>query len=351
MDSTRTARRALVVGLGFLAASLAAPATAESGRPEKAEVTLAIGGVSPQMYFLPVVLADRLGYFEKAGVKVTRTDMGSGTKALQAVVSGGADVAAGSFEHPIRMQARGQDIKAFVKFGLYHGNVLGIGTRHVQDYKTPADMKGWKIGVSSPGSSSHQFAVLLLAKYGVKPSEVSFIAVTQGPGGVAAMRTGGELDAVSLTDPSITRLESSGDIKVVADSRTLEGTVAAYGGETISGSMYTTGAYMEKNPNTVQALTNGILGALAWMKKASAEEIMAKLPPEYLGTDKDLYRTMLEKNITSFQHDGTFSMKAAEVTLDFLRKTDPELKDVTVDLSKTYDPRFVEAARANPRPN
>jgi len=65
-------------------------AQAQALKPEKANFTLAIGGVSAQMYFLPVVLADRLGFFEEAGLKVNMINTGSGTKGLQAVVSGGA---------------------------------------------------------------------------------------------------------------------------------------------------------------------------------------------------------------------------------------------------------------------
>jgi len=87
-------------------------AQAQAPKPEKASITLALGGVSAQIYYLPVVLADQLGYFEEAGLKVSMINTGSGTKALQAVVSGGADMTAGSFEHVIQLQGRGQDIKA-----------------------------------------------------------------------------------------------------------------------------------------------------------------------------------------------------------------------------------------------
>lgn len=331
--------------LALMILCLPQPALAQ-GKPEKTDITLAIGGVSAQMYFVPVVLAERLGYFTDAGLKVTKIDTGSGAKGLQALVGGSADITAGSYEHPIRLQARGQDIRAFVKFGRFHGNVLGIATRNAARYTSPADMKGWKIGVSAPGSSSHMFAILLLAKSGLGPTDASFIAVTQGQGGVAAMRTGGELDAVSLTDPAISELESTKDIVVVADSRAMDGTVLAYGGETISGVLYTTGDYMTKYPNTVQAMTTAILRALDWTRKATPEEIMAKLPPEIIGQKPDLYRRMLSKNMPNFDHDGSFAAAPTEVTLAFLRKTDAELKDAKVDLTRTYDNRFVANARA-----
>ncbi len=336
---------AAIAALTTLSPGSSQTAAAQAATLEKPNVTLLIGGVSGQMYFLPVVLAERLGYFKDAGLQINKIDTGSGAKALQALIGGSADVAAGSFEHPIRMNARGRAIKAFVKFGRFHGNVLGIVTRRMQDYKTPADMKGWKIGVSAPGSSSHLFAGLLLQKYGVRNEDVSFVAVTQGPGAVAAVRTGKELDAVALTDPAITELESTNDIAVVADSRNLAGTEEVYGGETISGVMYTTADFIQHNPKTVQAMTDAIARALAWMKTASIDDIAAKVP-DFQSGKPDLYKAMVAKNITSFHHDGTFSLKAAEVTLDFLRKTDAEMKDAKVDLATTYDNTFAEKAKA-----
>ena len=319
---------------------------AQAPKPEKASFTLAIGGVSAQIYYLPVVLADRLGYFEEAGLKVNMINTGSGTKALQAVVSGGADMTAGSFEHVIQLQGRGQDIRAIVKFGLYYGNVLGVVSHRAKDYKSPADMKGWKIGVSATGASSQFFVALLLAKHGVKPDEVSFIGVGQGPGGIAAVRTGKNLDAIAVTDPTITELENSKDIIVVADSRNLEGTVEVYGGETISGVLYTREDFIRQNPNTVQATATAIIRALEWIKKANIDEVTAKVPQEFWAGRPELYKVMLEKSISSFENDGRISPTATELTLGFLRKIDPALRDAKLDLAKTYEGSFVEKARA-----
>ena len=321
-------------------------AQAQAPKPEKASITLALGGVSAQIYYLPVVLADQLGYFEEAGLKVSMINTGSGTKALQAVVSGGADMTAGSFEHVIQLQGRGQDIKAIVKFGLYHGNVLGVVSHRARDYKSPADMKEWKIGVSAMGGSSQFFVALLLAKYGVKPDQVSFIGVGQGPGGIAAVRTGKGLDAIAVTDPTITELENSKDIIVVVDSRSLEGTIEVYGGETISGVVYTRVDFLKQNPITVQATVTAIIRALEWIKKASIDEVMAKVPQEFWTSRPELYKVMLEKSISGFQHDGRISPKATEVTFDFLCKIDPALRDAKLDLTKTYEGSFVENARA-----
>jgi NitT/TauT family transport system substrate-binding protein len=114
--------------------------------------------------------------------------------------------------------------------------------------------------------------------------------------------------------------------------------------------LYATGDFLKKNPNTAQALATAIGWTLDWMRTASIEDIANKVPPEFAGGRPELYRTMLERNITSFQHDGTFSPEGANVTLEFLRKTDAELKDTKLDVSKAYDPSFAEKAKSMPRP-
>ena len=85
-------------------------------------------------------------------------------------------------------------------------------------YKTPADLKGKKIGVTAPGSSTNVMVNFFLAKAGLKPTDVSIIGVGATQGAVAAMRSG-QIDALSNLDPVITLLQRSGDLKVLSDTR------------------------------------------------------------------------------------------------------------------------------------
>jgi len=82
-----------------------------AAKPEKPDVTIAVGGKS-SLYYLPMALADRLGYFKAEGLNVEIADFAGGSKALQAMVGGSADVVAGGFDHVIVMQARGQKLQA-----------------------------------------------------------------------------------------------------------------------------------------------------------------------------------------------------------------------------------------------
>ena len=77
--------------------------------PEKPALTMAVGGL-PGLYYLPVLTAQQLGYFKDEGLDVTLEDFAGGSKALEAVVGGSADVGAGAFEHTLFMQARANTI-------------------------------------------------------------------------------------------------------------------------------------------------------------------------------------------------------------------------------------------------
>ena len=93
--------------------------------PEKPDLTLGVGGKG-LLYYLPLTLAEQLGYFKEQGLNVTINDFAGGAQSLQALVGGSVDVVAGAYEHTIRMQAKGQDIKAVIELGRFPGIVLGV---------------------------------------------------------------------------------------------------------------------------------------------------------------------------------------------------------------------------------
>src|SRR5258708_20181717 len=121
------------------------------------------------------------------------------------------------------MQAKGQDIKAVIELGRFPGIVVALRKDKAAGSTSAADLKGMKIGVSAPGSSTNFFVMYLMSKAGLKPTDAAYIGVGIGPSAVAAIKKG-EIDALSNLDPMITKPEQDGDIKVVADSRTEEGT-------------------------------------------------------------------------------------------------------------------------------
>src|SRR6185436_2275391 len=81
-------------------------------------------------------------------------------------------------------------------------------------------------------------------------------------------------------DPMISLLESQGAIKVVADTRTPEGTRAVFGGPYPAAVLYAPKAFIDKNPRTTQALATALVRGLQWMAGHTAEEIAGVMPDE-----------------------------------------------------------------------
>ncbi len=326
---------AIAACLSFAAPGLHAQA------PEKTKLTIGVGGKT-LFYYLPLTIAEQKGYFKDEGLDVEIPDFAGGAKALQALIGGSADLVSGAYEHTITQQAKGQNIEAVVLEGKDAGIVLAMPKARAVAYKSPADLKGLKIGVTAPGSSTNMFVNILLAKAGLKPDAVSIIGVGAGAGAVAIMKRG-EIDAISNLDPVIATLEAGGDAVAVVDTRTAKGMQDVYGGAYAAGCIYAPVDFVKKNPNTVQAVVNAMVRALRFIQQSTPEQIVATVPASYY-TDKALYTAALKANLDNFRHDGAISMAAAQSVYKDLKTFDPGLQSATVDLARTFDMTFQQKA-------
>ncbi len=326
--------------LSALALLLAAP-LANAQALEKSKLSIGVGGQT-LFYYLPLTIAERKGYFKAEGLDVEVLDFPGGAKALQALLGGSVDVVSGAYEHTITQQAKGQNIEALVLQGKYAGIVLGMNKAWAAKYESPADLKGMKIGVTAPGSSTNMFVNVLLAKAGLPPDSVSIIGVGATAGAIAIMKRG-EIDAISNLDPVITMLESGGDFVPVVDTRTAKGMQDMYGGAYAAGCIYVPVDFAKKYPNTAQAVVNAMVHALRFIQTSTPDQIVAAVPPEYY-SDKALYKAALEKNLEAFKHDGIISLDASRTVYRDLKTFDPGLQNATVDLAKTINMSFVQKA-------
>ena len=133
-------RRAALISLPLFGAATAWPRWSTAQALEKPKVTLAVGGKN-LLYYLPLTIAESLGYFKAEGLEVTIADFAGGSRALQAMIGGSADVVSGAFEHTINMQVKGQRLRAFALQGRAPQIVLGINPKTMPNFKTVADLK------------------------------------------------------------------------------------------------------------------------------------------------------------------------------------------------------------------
>src|SRR3954466_5689587 len=237
-------RIALAATLALVGAQTA---QAQAPKLEKTRIALSVGGSVSQMNKIAYFVALNRNYFEQEGLDVESTAFSSGTAALQNLIGGNADVVEGSFEHTLRMQTKGQHLMCIAVFGRYPANVLLVRKSQADKIRTIADLKGRKIGISAPGASTHNFVAGLMERAGVNYKEASYVSVGTGLSAVAAMRSGSELDAIVNLDPAINALVDADEVVVLSDSRTEEGTKAAFGGPYLADCLYAKTEFVRAN--------------------------------------------------------------------------------------------------------
>ena len=341
----RSSLTAATIFAALMAAAL--PASGQDAKPELSRVRLAVGG-KPALFYLPLTVTERLGYFREQGLEVEISDFPGGARALQALIGGSADVVTGSFEHTIQMQAKSQPIVASVQLGRIPGYVLAVLSAKADRYKDPKDLKGMKIGITAPGSGTHLMVQHFMTKHGLRTDDAAFIGVGAGASAVAAVQRG-EIDALVNVDPMISLLQSQGLIKVVADTRTLDGTLQVFGGPYPAAVLYTPRTFIEKNPRTTQALVNAFVRGLRWMAGHSAEEIAAVMPEEYALGNKPLYVQAIKNSLPMFSPDGRFTREGADTAYAVLKAFDADVRNANIDVAATYTDAFVDKTPAGGR--
>ncbi|HEX7891594.1 MAG TPA: ABC transporter substrate-binding protein [Ramlibacter sp.] len=325
------------------AAAVAAPSLRAQGKPEKTKVSIAVGGKAA-FYYLPLTIAEQLGYFKAEGLDVEISDFAGGSRALQAVVGGSADVVSGAYEHTINLQSKNQMFQSFVLQGRAPQIAMGVSTKGMPGYRGVADLRGRKIGVTAPGSSTNMVANLVLSRAGLKASDVSFIGVGTSAGALAALRSG-QIDAMCNTDPVMTMLEQKGDVKIISDTRTLKGTQEVFGGPMPAACLYAPAEYVQKHPNTCQSLANAIVHGLKWLQTAGPSDIIKTVPESYLLGDRALYLASFAKIREAIAIDGLLPDDGPKTALRALASFDPGVKEGKIELGRTFTNDFARRAK------
>ncbi len=196
---------------------------------------------------MPIIIAKQLGYFRDEGLDVTIAAFSGGSKALEAMLGGSTDMTAGAYSNTLTMAAKGQKLVTIAAQVVCPGWVFGVSRKNFDKVKSPADLKGMRVGVSAPGSSTHMVVNYILHKAGLKADDVSIIGVGQAAGAVAAVRAG-QIDALIVNDPVATMLVDGGDLMPLAEMRTADGNKQVFGADYPESSVYATKSFVDKNP-------------------------------------------------------------------------------------------------------
>ncbi|MFZ4239465.1 ABC transporter substrate-binding protein [Streptomyces murinus] len=348
----KTARHASLAAAGLLALSsltacandAAGSAAGSGGGGGKGEsVKIMVGGLDKVIY-MPAMLTQRLGYFQDEGLNVQLMSEPAGVQAETALVAGQVQGAVGFYDHTLDLQVKGKPVESVVQFSRAPGEVEVVSAKAAGDVTSPKDFKGRKLGVTGLGSSTDFLTKYLAVKNGVDVSEFTPVAVGAGPTFIAALQQG-SIDGGMTTDPTVATILDKKAGKILLDMRTPEGSQQALGGPYPSSSLYMQTDWVNGHKATVQKLVNAFVKTLKWMSTHNADEIAAKMPADYSQGDKALYTQSVKSTLPMFTDDGVMPENGPETVEKVLKAFNPNIKNASVDLGKTYTTEFAKAVK------
>jgi NitT/TauT family transport system substrate-binding protein len=301
-----------------------------------------VGGLDKQIY-LPNKLTESLGYFKDEGLDVTLIDEPSGVDTETEVAAGHVDLGSGSYDHTIDLQSKGKVITSVAQLLREPGEWVMVSKQKGDAIKSPKDWLGANAGVTSLGSGTHTLMRAIAVHNGLQVSDVNFVQAGAGDTFIAAMKQG-RIDIGITSQPTVLRLQKTGDGQVLVDLSKPETTQAALGGDYPFISLWGRADWVAAHKDTVQHVVNAYVKTMKWINSHSPQEIADKLPADYEAGDPSAYVQALNDSMGMFTADGRMPQGGPEFVLKTLASFNQDLDPNKIDLSKTWDPEFVENA-------
>jgi NitT/TauT family transport system substrate-binding protein len=209
----------LALGLGGCAGKEKAGTAGGEGTASTGDYVVKIGqGVSVGLCSSPYLIAQELGYYAEEGLKYEIVQVDTGQSNLM-LTTGQIDATSNLLATIIQPMANGLEVK--IPLGIHTG-CQKVLVRPDSPIKTPADLKGKKIGTSGMATSSTVITQRYLAELGIGVTaenlEVEWVIYQAADLPLALERE--QVDAIALGDPTAYIVESEGKGRVIINQAT-----------------------------------------------------------------------------------------------------------------------------------
>src|SRR5687768_3737383 len=256
--------------------------------PASAQDVVRIGGTGNYGPVLPVAAAQELKLFDKAGVKVVFTNFAGGSASMEGLAAGEVDLV--NFFPPGLALAKRSGVKATI---VSAGTVTPRGWHLVvgknSTAKTPKDLVGKKVGITSNGSTTDFFAL-----WAANEAGGAITRVPVGGAGLVPNLLSGNVDAILAYPPLSYTVLLAGDGKSLI-----------HFGEAMKPNLpdvwIASDAIIQKNPEGLRRALIGLYSAIVYMQKNPewAIEFISK-------------KTGLAKNIATEEYNNTIKGLSAD---------------------------------------
>lgn len=172
--------------------------------------TVRVATSTTGMLYVPIYVAESMGYFAEEGLEVETQTMKSNA-IMAAVIGGDVDIYPGTPSAGLRAASQGTDIRIFgALLTQYASNLvisgekaeeLGLTEASTLDERIAA-LKGMTIAVTGAGSGTHQLALYLLRRGGMNPDRDATIMFIGGSREILAAFENDRIDGFILSNPT-----------------------------------------------------------------------------------------------------------------------------------------------------
>jgi len=270
-------------------------------------------------------VAEQKGLFRRQGLETEIIVTGQGaTAGIGALLANDIQFASAAGDSLVNAALRGGEtvmIAASVNRGLNRIMVR-------PEIKTPADLRGKKIGATRVGAVSHSVLLMMLRRWNINPAEVQVLQLGSSPNMLQALEKGG-VDGAVMTLPFVFIAEDRG-FRVLID---LAETDIYY----LHTMIASTRSYLRAKRDTALRFLKGFLEGIAFFKQNKKEslEIVRKKLRINADQERNLERSYDLLATKYYEQMPYPSLRGVETVLGILEKDNPKAKGA--DPKSFYD--------------
>jgi NitT/TauT family transport system substrate-binding protein len=294
-----------------------------------AEIALTVGkGSSNADTVMPANIGQKVGIFQKHGLNVKIVDFNGGGKMAQAMAAGAIDIGGGAGTE-LAFVAKGAPMLGICQAASTF-SFLAVGVPANSPIKSAKDLKGKKIGVSSPGSLTDWLTKQLSMKLGWGADGVTAVAIGSGVAGTIAAFRAGQVDADMGEAVLFFSMEESKVGRMLMPVTDFQASAA-------SGMLFASNALMAKRPDAIRAFLTAWLETLDYIRTHRAETL--KIKSELRGFSEAVEAQDYDLTLSMYTTTCRFEPEA----LDTLKRTfiDLKLVEAMPDITKLYTEAYL----------
>lgn len=287
---------------------------------------------------VPIYIAQEKGFYEEAGLDFTLRIFGAGGEYMSAFLSDQLDGVSPVSSEAVIMKAQGKDFKIVL---VQDSSLGGDGILAKDSIASIEDFKGKKIAVDTSGVS-YFFLLQVLKEAGLTKDDIT--AINTEPAAAAAAFQSNNVDIAVTYAPYLSEAaEAISDGRIIYDSSQMPTAIADL-------YLFDT-AYIEANPEAVQAFVNATMKGLQYLQENPEEGLeigAAALEMEPADLESDLKGFQLPDRETNLQmlsqpESDLYLATTLQELADFLL-AEEQIETQIEDTASMLDPQFVEAA-------